>query len=64
MSDPKPEAPEDLAAQIVRALAMYWTQDYAEYMTPEAINVVRACLAGSTQLSEQKDDTATRVDGE
>ncbi len=53
MSDLKPEAPEDLAAQIVQALIheeRIYTDDAAVKRTTE---IVRACLAGSTQLLDR-----------
>ncbi len=86
MSDPTPEAPEDLAARqlklalILRARAAtstlrdaaregrvldHFTRDPLVVTIHNALDLAeRACLAGSTQLSETKEDTATRVDVE
>ncbi len=55
----KPEAQEDLAAKIVKALCDHGCcPDYYNRLGPYrnmAIDAVRACLAGSTQLSETKE---------
>ncbi len=45
--NPTPEAPEDLAAQIVQALQRDLSMH--ELLAPKATEIVRACLAGSTQ---------------
>ncbi len=60
-----PEAPEDLAALLAEM------EEYGAGLPSVFARQVwhwsqrlRACLAGSTQLLEQKEDPATRVDGE
>ncbi len=67
-SNTKPEAQEDLAAQIVQALDnFHLTRRSCDRSKADDVRVVAACLAGSANpqvLEEKAEADHARVDGE